>query len=184
MLLVNYIPQTGYIHPFSWTFAPAPAPPVLLGTGIVHTRNWGISSMLTVGTKTLRDLLQGLLLTGWTTGKLRLFKNDYLPAFDTVLADFVEADFDNYAEIDAVATPITGIDALTGNLVVVWPDGASWVVGTLAAEQTLYGWYIVNTGGTTCLAAGRFDTPVTVDEDGDVVSISPPKAQVPMAILV
>jgi hypothetical protein len=139
--------------------------------------------MLTKATLTLRLALQTAILTGWTAGKLHLFKNDFTPGFDSVVGDFTEATFPGYAEIDDVSGPLSGTDAETGLLTVTWADGSSWLAGTIVADETIYGWYITNTAGSSCLAAGRFDTPVLINSTGDILSISPPKAQVLLDIV-
>lgn len=179
----TFLPQSVYIYYPAWTFD-VTVPPVVIHHGMLYTLNLREMRMMTVATKTLRDQLLALILTGWTLGKLRLFKNDFTPSFDTVVGDFTEATFPGYALIAATTTPVTGIDAQTGNLAIVWADGCTWNAGTIVTPETVYGWYITNTAGSSVLAAGRFDTLIVVDETDDVVAITPPKAQVPLAILV
>lgn len=139
--------------------------------------------MNAIATKTLRLALQTSILTGWTLGKLKLFKNNFTPNYDNLLADFTEATFPGYAAISAATTPASGIDSLTGNLVVSWNNGSAFTAGTIVTPETVYGWYITNTAETTCLVAARFDTPIVIDQTGDIISLDPVKVQVPLAIV-
>lgn len=175
--MLALVPQQQVVSQVGWSVVSGP-PPIVLGNGTVFNRTTENDSMLTKNTLTLRLALQAAILAGWTAGKLKLFSNDFSPQFDTVVGDFTEATFPGYAAIDDVSGPASGTDAETGLPTVSWMDGSTWLATTIVTPETIFGWYITNTAGSSCLAAGRFDESVTINSDGDVLAISPPKAMI------
>jgi hypothetical protein len=155
---------------------PSPSPDL-----IVHFQPED-GDVTTEALQAMREALRTQIATHWTAGFLRLFQNDYHPQFNSVIGDFDECDFTGYAEIEAAGAPISGIDAETGQLVVAWNDPTTFAEGAVAGPQTAYGWYIANTAGTSVMAAGRFDTPVVFDENGDTFSCPVPRARILLAL--
>lgn len=102
---------------------------------------------------------------------IRLFKNDITPDEDTVLADLTEADFDGYAESGAV----TWGEVHNGNDGSVEMQAGSQEFhctgGTTPNE--IFGYMIVDSGGTTLLAAHRFDESELMSADDDNVTLIP-----------
>lgn len=101
--------------------------------------------------------------------KLRLFKNNYTPVEAATAASFTQANAAGYAE-----------QTLTG---------ATWTVATNAgvteasypertfnftAADTIYGYYVVDSAGTTVLWAERFDgAPFNIPAGGGSVKVTP-----------
>jgi len=106
---------------------------------------------------------------------LHLYKNDVVPNGNSIATDFTVADFTDYAGIVATDDLAIGVDPVTGEPTLQWLDGSSWVVGASPTPQTIYGWMLFDTAGTFLVAAGRLDTPIEVNETGDVVSVPAPQ---------
>lgn len=102
-----------------------------------------------------------------TNGKsFRLFKSDFTPTVNTVLADLtaIEADFSGYAAktltmtlgyIDGTSVPYAQSQLL------------SWVKSG-ATGNTVYGWWIDD--GTNVIAVAKFDNLVALSTDGAELS--------------
>jgi len=133
--------------------------------------------------KALRLNMQTALQTHLNLGFLKLFQNDFTPNFDSVIGDFTEADFVGYAAIEAAGNPTIGVDPVTGDLLVVWADGSNFLAGAITGPQTLYGWFVTNSAENASYMAGRFETPIVVDENGDVVALGSVVARIPPAVL-
>lgn len=90
---------------------------------------------------------------------MHLFKTLIPVNQNTPLGSFVEADFTGYAAGSAITwgTPFytsAGVPVVTGTL-------NSFVTGSPATVlNTIYGWYLTDSGGTTLLVARLLDTPI------------------------
>jgi hypothetical protein len=89
--------------------------------------------------------------SGPTTCKLHLAKAAFTPSQDLTLADFVEADFDGYAEKSAVAGPMPqSADPTNADSLVDIPPGAAgylWETsGVTNLPQTIFGYYLEGHG--------------------------------------
>jgi len=89
---------------------------------------------------------------------LRLFRANYVPAANTTLSSFTEADFTGYAEIvldrDQWQAPVT----LEGRAYTQYQSAPQqWTCG--ATGNTIYGWYLVETSAGVVLAAEAFAIP-------------------------
>jgi hypothetical protein len=86
---------------------------------------------------------------------LHLFKNDYAPAPNSLLADFEEADYSGYAAAVLTPTPwpifYQGIAqaVAVGPAVVFTPSGPT-------IPNVIYGYYVTDSTGTRLLWAERF----------------------------
>lgn len=102
---------------------------------------------------------------------IHLFQNNLIPQFNTVLADFVEADFVGYSAVNLDAWDF----AL--NSEGFWEAHpttapAVFTAGVLLGPQTIYG-YWVQTVGPSLEFCERFDVPIIVAADGQYISIFP-----------
>jgi hypothetical protein len=101
---------------------------------------------------------------------LRLFQNNFTPNNASVLLDFTVADFAGYANI-----------TLTGGSWTTTPGAPSvaayaeqtFTRTTTGAVQTIYGYYIVNAGGTKVWAYEKFATAQAVTSAGDTIRVTP-----------
>jgi len=106
----------------------------------------------------------------------RLFKNDFTPDANSVLADFTEADFSGYAKVfpnEAFYKNDTDNRFEQQHAVGVFTHNGGGV------SNTIYGWYAVgavdNGGGTQSevMMSERFASPITMQESGDSIRIHP-----------
>lgn len=99
-----------------------------------------------------------LALTGMGASKIDLFKANHTPGSGTTLSDLTVADYSSYAQ-QSLTFGTVGTDgggrafSLTGT--VTFPLAGS-------GSQTVYGWYITDSGGNL-IECRRFDAPITVD---------------------
>lgn len=101
---------------------------------------------------------------------LILFKNNYTPLEDDVLADYTEATFTGYAQV-----------ALTGAGWTVAPGAPAVATQTektfaSTADQTaqlIYGYAIFLDTSDEFVGGERFPTPQTVQNNGDEIKITP-----------
>lgn len=107
------------------------------------------------------DIAQDIItqIIAATTGVLdgatiHLFKADFEPSKTTVPADFTEADYDGYASIAAVweAVTVKGQQARTATQLAHFQATGS------VTQNTIYGFWIQDSGGTKVITAQRFDT--------------------------
>jgi len=115
-----------------------------------------------------------ILTAGITT--YRLFKNDFTPDADSVLADFTEADFSGYAQVfpaEAFFKNDTDNRFEHQHEVGVFSHNGG------ATSNTIYGWYAVGTVNdglgtqSEVMMAERFASPITMQESGDSIRIHP-----------
>lgn len=115
------------------------------------------------------DLLT--ILRAELTPVLRLYKNNYTPVAGSVLADFTQADFSGYPAggialtYAAAATNGSGQAAMAADEEVFEHDGG----GT---ANTVYGYYIVNTGTNKVIKAEKFDAAVSMGVLGDKITVN------------
>lgn len=101
---------------------------------------------------------------------LRLFQNNFTPNNASQLSDFTVADFAGYANI-----------TLTGGSWTTTPGAPSvaayaeqtFTRTTTGAVQTIYGYYIVNAGGTKVWAYEKFATAQAVTSAGSTIRVTP-----------
>lgn len=105
--------------------------------------------------------------------KLKLFKNNITPSEASVIGDFVEADFDDYAAASLPPAAFGGrrvnADAsVTQIYTTVMEFGQSAAPVT---PNTIYGFYVTNVGGTLLVSAARLITPWEVDAADKLLSL-------------
>jgi len=99
---------------------------------------------------------------------LKLFKNDVTPDESTVIGDLTEADFTGYSS-----------QTLTGSSWSAASSGAtsyaeqSFTSSADQTAQTVYGWYLERATGGELVAADRFSSPPTIENNGDVIKVTP-----------
>lgn len=103
--------------------------------------------------------------------KVMLFQNDITPSKQTLLADLVEATFDGYARSAAVTWGTVG-QTSTG-AAEVYGDTKLFTSSGDTTPNTIYGFALVNTGGTAVEYAERFASPIPVSQTGITVPVTP-----------
>lgn len=98
-----------------------------------------------------------------------LWKNDIVPAVDTVLADLELATFDGYAASSAV-TWSAALHESDAEFIVSGGDKVFICTGD-TTPNLIYGWALTDGAGTNLLFAKRFDQPISVSEAGNFVSV-------------
>jgi len=118
-----------------------------------------------------RDVLDNTIQAQLQSMVVRLFQNDLNPTIDTVLGDFVEADFSGYTEKSAV-TFGNSVFQEDNNAVSEAPS-QTWVQTAATVTNLVYGYYVLETGGANYLFCARFDEPQTFAGPGDFVTVIP-----------
>lgn len=133
--------------------------------------------------KALRLALGTLLASDSSTlapatlpNKMGLAKNNFSLTENLVIGDIVAADFDGSTLIPGAAgAQQTGLDPATNDQVLTIKDpagGYRWITtGSTQLPQTIYGYYLVDTTGANLLMAGRFNTPITLTDVGQVINL-------------
>lgn len=98
-----------------------------------------------------------------TDSVLRLFKNDIVPDPATVEGDFVEADYDGYAEVDLTGEWSSAVQAQDGEYESE-TDSYLFNPPTMGSPNTIYGFFIVDSVGL--VACERFSTPIIMEVGG------------------
>jgi len=105
---------------------------------------------------------------------LRLFTDDTTPTRETVAADLTEltnVEVPGYAPTTPAwnGTPFRKADGSWED----WTDQNAFIAagGPPPAPITVFGWMLMNAGGTVLAASGRFDAPFTFTADGDGFSL-------------
>lgn len=121
------------------------------------------SVIITLALAFLRSLVTHICTTAAATPpldgcKVHLFTNDFTPLPSTLLADFDEANFVGYAEV-TIADWGTTIN--TGTARAGSTASATFTAGAIVAPgQTVYGYYVTDSGETVVLFSERFETAV------------------------
>lgn len=103
--------------------------------------------------------------------KLRLFKSNTTPAETDTTATYTEADFTGYSSVTLTGASWSATNAD--------PSVASYAEQTFTSSagsqsQSVYGYYVVNNGGTVLLWAERFsDGPYVIVNNGDAIKVTP-----------
>lgn len=129
------------------------------------------------GEKLLLDAATGKVAAGAL--KLKLFKTNVTPAHDDVVADYTEADFQDYAAITLATASWVAAVAGTGSGTALANKAYSvyaqqtFTMGTPGTTNTVYGYYIVDNAGTTLLGAELFSASKPMLLAGDAIKITP-----------
>jgi len=122
-----------------------------------------------------REFLRMLAVASPTTVGpcvIKLFKNDLAPGVDSVIADFVEADFSGYAAIPHVAGDWSAPLNLPGPSVGTQTPLDHFEQTATTISNVVYGFWLEQTGPPVVLVTcGRFDTPQNMASIGDTIDI-------------
>lgn len=126
--------------------------------------------MQTLQSRTLlvADILAVAGLTMPSTGLLHLFTSPAINGPGLVLADFTEATFTGYTSTGIGASVLPGMDVLGNGVAKQGVSSVFECTGT-AVPNTVFGWYITDSAGTTLLEYGFFDGPLTFAVPGDTL---------------
>ena len=102
---------------------------------------------------------------------LRLYKNNFTPDDNTVLADFTEATFGGYGAV-GIARASMGTPTIVSHVAESTRSSAPVFTCTSGSSQTVYGWYLESNTTNKCVATQAFDTP-RVMSPGATESIDP-----------
>lgn len=119
-----------------------------------------------------RLMLYWTFLSAAESQKVALFKNDVAIDQDTVLGDLDEADFPGYAR----QTVVWGTPALVLDRYQVSAVGVTFTQDEDDDPQTIYGYYLPWTAGGgsgQMMYVVKFETPITMENNGDFIDISP-----------
>jgi hypothetical protein len=98
-------------------------------------------------------------------GHLHLYTNDYTPDEGTTISSFTEASFAGYAAITLTsAFPGSSVASHKASATCAMQTFECTADGTL---ETVYGWYLTDSGNTLVYACSRGETPVPIEFDGD-----------------
>jgi hypothetical protein len=101
---------------------------------------------------------------------LRLFKNNFTPDVNSVLADFTIANFSGYASL-AAGWGARSLDG--GGLAQCFSVIADFLHDGGATANDVYGWYIQDDTAAKVLAANRLAAPpVVMDSVGDLIQLT------------
>jgi hypothetical protein len=103
-------------------------------------------------------------------GSLRLFKNDYTPNSQTVLAELEVADFTGYANKTIATWNAPFLDELL-RATCLAPLQTFAATGS-TITNLIYGAYYLNVGGTLVWAA-RFSAPIPMAANGNSIPMVP-----------
>lgn len=103
---------------------------------------------------------------------MHLFQNNVAITPAIVLANLTECTFTGYTAGSAI-TWLAPFYTVNGTPVVTGTLQTFGVGSTPTIFNTVYGWYLTDTGGTTLLAVRALDTPIILTEAGQGFQIIP-----------
>lgn len=132
--------------------------------------------MIVVPTPQAEADLTALIAAGPPAGRLNgvkvhLFQNNIVPTPATILTDLVEATFDGYAASAAVTWGSVVVDP-AGNAV-VYGDAKTFTMTGSTTPNTVYGYYVTNSAGSTLEYLELFDSPVGFGGPGTTLVLLP-----------
>lgn len=114
------------------------------------------------------------LTTAIDPAEIKLFKNNYTPVAGTTLANLTEADFSGYASVVLAGWTAAAIGA--GGRAYSQADLVTFAHNGGVTANSIYGYWVVDSGGTL-LWAERFATaPITMSGLGDSIVVIPQTA--------
>jgi hypothetical protein len=114
-----------------------------------------------------------LLQTNFETDALEihLYQNNYTPTTSSVLADFTAATFDGY-----IPQTISGWSSptVTAHVGLIQATAVVFTKAAGATPNSIYGYYVTDSGGTTVLWAELFSTgPFAMSATGSTITVTP-----------
>jgi hypothetical protein len=115
---------------------------------------------------------------------VKLSKTNFAPSENSAVADFTEADFLGYAPIAVgLGAQIEGLDPTTLDslIFIKGPAGGfKWIsTGPWITNQTVYGYYLVDSTGLILFGCGLFPTPILLTAAGQIIEINEPSLRLP-----
>lgn len=113
----------------------------------------------------------------YTAFRVHLFQNDIALGVETLFSDLIEADFPGYV-FGSLQPTANNVDPATALTVVEWPVHNFTHDGN-PGSNTIYGWalsFLNLAAGPSylrLLLADKFESPVVMDELGDVIGVGP-----------
>lgn len=107
---------------------------------------------------------------------LRLFKNDVDSGLSVAQkealteADFTQADFTGYAAVTLTGATWTSTPGDPGEI--AYPEQVFASTAAQAAQQ-IFGWYLTRVTGGELVMYEYFNSPITIENDGDQIRITP-----------
>lgn len=103
--------------------------------------------------------------------QLVLFTNPIAYDPNTTLADLTLATFSGYAAVTGITfgTAYIGVDGF----VHVTAPSQQFSASASPNAETIYGWALLNTAGTTLILGTTFDTPINITQQYDGVLVQP-----------
>jgi hypothetical protein len=102
--------------------------------------------------------------------RIRLFKNNRVPAFSDTIADYVEADFSGYTGGTALAWGAAFINGASQGEIDA--SQISWTHTGGATANLIYGIYVTDVTGAL-MYAERFPAPSSMSSIGDNITYNP-----------
>jgi hypothetical protein len=119
------------------------------------------------------NLCQQILAEFFTgVGKVRLFKNNVVVDCSKVIGDFTQCDFSGYAQLAPIWLDSGAADAPCHAQAGFNPANAVFTHNGGGVGNTVYGWYIMETGGGGLVAAGNFAAPVDMSLLNDKITLT------------
>ena len=104
---------------------------------------------------------------------LALYKNNLTPASTDVLADYTAATFTGYSPVTLTSGSWTVTAATSGAPATATQSSATTFACTATTSESVYGYFIYQTGATVMMWAERFsDGPYTIANNGDKVILT------------
>lgn len=104
--------------------------------------------------------------------KVHLYKNNLAPTVNSVVADFVAADFTGYGVSSAVVWGTPGISQ-SGVPLVLGDVKEFLSTFPFTVPNTVYGYYVTNTAGSKLLFAEKFETPQIISTGNQQIIVVP-----------
>lgn len=113
-----------------------------------------------------------------TAMNLHLAQAAFVPGPNLTVASFTEATFVGYAAIAlGTGAQLTFTDPITGMVTIELKPPAGGLhfncSGSTSLPQTIFGYYVTNTGNTTLYGSALFGTPITLTASGQALDVPP-----------
>src|SRR6185295_5809225 len=118
------------------------------------------------GMKIFQDKINGVgVVAGFM---LRLFQNNFTPSKSSTVASFTEATFSGYS-----AQSVTwGAGSVSANISTALATALTFTRGIGATSNTIYGWYLTDTGNAKVWACNLLSSPKSMAVNGDGIIIT------------
>jgi hypothetical protein len=104
-------------------------------------------------------------------GQIILFKQAITLTNRIAVADLIVADFTGYAPVAAIAFGTPYVDQV--GVARFDAPSVDFVMTDEVAPNTIYGWALLNTGGSAVLLVSQFTTPIPLTRTGQGLRVQP-----------